>query len=828
MADRESPTRWSQVERLYHDALEHDETERSAFLREKCGEDEALRCGVESLLRYVDCPHRFIGDSALAVVPATVMELQHMLGLLVGQRLGPYEIGSLLGSGGMGDVYRARDTKLNREVALKVLPDAFTRDSDRLARFRREAQVLALLNDPHIGAIYGFEDSGETHALVLELVEGDTLADRIARGPIPLKEALEIARQIVKALDAAHEQGIIHRDLKPANIKLRPDGQVKVLDFGLAKMAASDPLVLRLVTATPTQDGVILGTTAYMSPEQARGKRVDKRTDIWAFGCVLWEMLTGRAPFVEDTPQDPIAAVVNPIAALDKLPPDTPAHIRLLLRRCLEEDLKRRLRDIGDAQLDDSGDSRPALSAGFDVPVPMNERLTTVMSRARASGRSPLLGAVATAALAIGAGTMWVFNPSLVAPSIRVQRFAVDAGSSSLAIASTNRDIAVTPDGMRVLYFAGQGARRQLYVRPLNVLNSTALRQADRLFEPFVSADGKWVAFNDESTYTLQKIPLAGGPTVSIARIGREIHGATWGPDDTIVFATTENGTGLWRVSANGGDATALTRPDIERGELSHSWPEFLPGGQSIVFTVRTRAKVDEFQIAALELKTAARKTLIQVGSSPRYFQTGHLIGHLIYAVGGTLRAVRFDPERLEVIGESVQIVDNILTKASGGADFAVSASGTLVYVPGDDAVGLPRRLMIVDRNGGRQFLKAPPRAYTVPRISPDGKRAVVDLRDPQGDIWIWNFERETLTRFTFEPAADTIPLWTSDGSRLVFASSRTGSSNLYWQAADGTGIVERLTDSPDEQVPLSLTPDGSHLVFRSHGGATGEDLFLL
>jgi serine/threonine-protein kinase len=742
-----------------------------------------------------------------------------------GTRVGPYEIRERIGVGGMGEVYRARDTRLHRDVAVKIVSGAFAEDADHRARFRREAELLASLNHPNVAHVYGLEEavaSSGASAIVMELVLGSTLADRLASGPLPVDEALKVARQIAAALEAAHSQGIVHRDLKPANVKVRNDGAVKVLDFGLAKAVETargsgpfNPAQGSGLTAqadltnspTVTQQGIVLGTAAYMSPEQARGKLTDKRVDIWAFGCVLYELLSGRRAFAGADMAETIAAVMRGEPDWAALPASTPTTIQMFLRRCLEKDPADRVHDIADVRL--------ALGGAFDPPAgaairPARLRRSRLVAMA--------VGAIALAA-AVGA-IAWTFKPAT--PPSAVRRFRVTTAPAVLAIANTNRDIAVTPAGTAVVYFAGQGADRQMYVRQLDAIDGTTLRQADRFFEPFVSPDGRWVAFIDETDLTLRKVPLAGGPPVTIARVGREMLGGTWGADDTIVFAMNETGSGLRRVPAAGGTPTTLTTPRQDEGEVMHSWPVFLPGGRTVLYTVRSGALANEFRIDALDVATGERKVIIRNATNPRYSPSGHLV----FAIENSLRAVRFDPSRLEVSGDPVPVVDGVLTKASGGASFDLASDGTLAYVSGSNYI--PRRLVWVDRAGRREAIAAPLRGYIVARLSPDGTRAALDVRDQQSDIWIWDFAREALTRVTSDPAVDSNPVWLPDGRTIVYTSARTGVQVIFSQNADGGGLATQLTNGPNPQISRSVSRDGSRLFFDEYGTNRSEDLMSL
>ena len=767
------------------------------------------------------------------------------MSLVTGTRLGAYEILSALGAGGMGEVYRALDTRLKREVALKILPDSFAADPERLARFQREAEVLASLNHPHIAAIYGLEDgppeggpyvhgdggpsvrgdvgagfSRLVRALVMELVEGETLADRIARGPIPVDEALPIAKQIAEALEAAHEQGIIHRDLKPANIKVTPAGVVKVLDFGLAKLhdpnvtngpnGPNGPNALSMsptITSPAMRTGVgmILGTAAYMSPEQARGKLVDKRSDIWAFGCVLYEMLTGQRAFPGEDVTETIAAIVKGEPDWTALPAALSPTVRLYLQQCLAKHVADRVRDIGDLRL--------AMDGAFDVPA----SAATGPAGHGTPRRLRMMAALAAVILVlIGGAAGWILRPAAAIPTAALKRFDIRMAPAVLQLANTNRDVTITPDGGHLVYFAASGGARGLYTRALDVLEGTMIRRAERYFEPFVSPDGRWIGVNDESGYILTRIPIGGGTPIPIASVGREILGATWGPDDTIVFATT-GAAGLWRVPAGGGTPAKLTTPDTARGEIAHAWPSFLPGGRAVLYTVLTG---EASHIAVVNVETGERRFLLSGGSNPQFSPTGHLV----YGSENSLRAVRFDPATLQVVGDPVTVLEGVITKASGAVDFSVANDGTLVYISNAANVN-QRSLTWVERGGARQPSAAPPRPYGGGRVSPDGTRIAVEMRDQESDIWIWDVVRETLTRLTFDPAFDGNPLWSRDGLRIIFTSTREGPLNIFSQAADGSGTAERLTETAVGQTAEAITPDGSQLIVQEDAGATTQDM---
>ena len=716
----------------------------------------------------------------------------------------------------MGQVWQATDTQLNRKVALKILPDAFAADPDRLARFKREAQILASLNHPNIAAIYGIEESDDTRALVLELVEGPTLADRIAKGPIPLDEALPIAKQIAEALEAAHEAGVIHRDLKPPNIKVREDGTVKVLDFGLAKALdpnpESDPSQSPTLTAAATQMGVIMGTASYMSPEQARGKSVDKRSDIWAFGCVLYEMLTGRPVIQGELVSDVLAKIIEGRPDLAALPAGVPPPVRQLLRRCLEKDPRRRLRDIGEAliQLEDAIGVAPDTATATTVASrPVSWRWLTITA----------LGALGLGSLITGT-VVWSLRPTVSRQPAQMVLLTPPEGP--LRRGSGQPDVAISRDGSRVVYRSGSGVRigGQLYLREMGGLEATLIPGAEGAQSPFFSPDGEWVGYFHAQEGTLKKVSVLGGTPLTITDLNGDLQGASWGRDDAIVFATTES-KGLLRISADGGDPELLTTIDLERSETDHFWPAVVPDGRAVLFTAWSgSAEASRIRVASLE--TGEVTDIAPGGSYPRYASSGHVV----YAVGGTLRAVGFDVDRLEVTRNPVPVLENVDTKSTGAASYDVSESGSIAYVAaGSGAVD--RNLMWVDQQGLSTLLVEAPADYAFPRLSPDGTQVAVSIGGDNGDIWLCSVERRACSRLTVE--GGNYPVWTPDGTRVTFNSDRAGDLDLYWKPADGSGEAEPLLVRERNQYPISWSPDGRVLAFSEISAiGSGLDNMLL
>lgn len=725
-----------------------------------------------------------------------------------GDKLGSYEIVAPIGAGGMGEVYRAKDTKLDRAVAIKVLPGALAQDPDRRTRFEREAKVLASLNHPNIAQIYGIEGN----ALVMELVEGETL-----KCPAPL----EYAKQIAEALEAAHEKGITHRDLKPGNIMVTPDGVVKVLDFGLAFVAqekSGDPMNSPTLTMRATEAGMIMGTAAYMSPEQASGKPVDKRADIWSFGVVLWEMLTGSRLFHGETVSHTLADVLRGPIDFDHLPA---GKIRDLTRRCLTRDVKMRLRDIGDARI-----VLQEVLAGSEggteaIPAPSRSRLSWVSW-------------VVVGVLAVVSGGL-LYNatrPAALRPLIRANIVVDD--STPLARAGDGNMLALSPDGARLaLTLSGADSKVRLYTRLMNQNQVTALAGTDGASYPFFSPDNQWIGFFADGK--MKKISAEGGAVVTLCD-ARQTRGGSWG-DDGNIFAVLSLSGGLSRVPSAGGTPVPVTK--LNSGEVTHRWPQVLPGGQAVLFTAgASRANQDDANIDVISLKTGERKTVARGGYNPRYLPTSSGVspaggGYLIYLHQSTLFAVPFDPVRLAVTGSPAPILEDVSGSVSSGGDFAFGQNGTFVYLSGKGTMRWP--ISWVDRSSKTpsatpsppQPLHAPPGIYYTPRFSPDGKRLAFAIGNgPGDDIWVKDLDRDTPSRLSFLAGTNRWPVWTPDGKNMVFQSDSPAAPGLYWIRSDGSGEAQRLTKGKPLEYPYSFSPDGKRLAFNQGGNGGSQDVF--
>jgi Tol biopolymer transport system component/predicted Ser/Thr protein kinase len=754
--------RWQQIEELYHAARD----DRAVLDKA----DPELRREVESLLAQEK-------GAGFLESPALEVAARHFAGQdLVGRRIGSYEVLSRLGAGGMGEVYRAKDTKLKRDVALKVLPDAFANDPARMARFRREAEVLASLNHPNIAQIYGIED----RALVMELVEGKTLPS-----PLPIDTALNYAKQIADALEAAHDKGVTHRDLKPSNIMITPSGVVKVLDFGLALLNRDRQGADSTVTMSPTQAGAIMGTAGYMSPEQARGEPVDKRADIWAFGVVLYEMLTGAK--ITDEPD------WNRI----------PEKARRLLRRCLEKDPRRRLRDIGDAMalVEEPGESPAAGSKARPTWLPWT--------------------VAAIAVIVALVGWWYTTRPVPLRPLVRLN--AEIAADTPLARIAAGGVLALSPDGTRLaLTLRGADGKVRLHTRLLQQNQATPLAGTENAFSPFFSPDGEWIGFFADDK--LKKISVEGGAAVTLCD-APDPDGASWGDDGNIIAALTGgHGKGLWRVPSSGGSCVPLTK--LNPGEVTHRWPQVLPGSQAVLFTAATHVgNYDDATIDAFSIKTGERKAVQRGGFFPRYLPTSDGGGHLVYLHQNTLFAVPFDPARLALTGVPAPILEDVSSSAGAGGDLAFggapSGPGTFVYLAGKGQEAFP--ISWLDSAGKTEPLQASIGRYFTPRFSPDGKRLAFALGGQAEDIWVKDLDRDTPSRLSFLAGLNRWPVWTPDGKSIVFQSANPVTPGLYWIRSDGSGEAQRLTDGTLHEFPYSFSPDGKLLAFSADGNGGGD-----
>jgi Tol biopolymer transport system component len=739
------------------------------------------------------------------------------MALKTGTRVGPYEITAPLGAGGMGEVYRATDTKLKRDVAIKVLPEDVAGDRERLARFEREAHVLASLNHPHIASIYGLEESDGVPCLVLELVEGQTLAERLKEGPLPVDQTLELARQIASALEAAHEKGVIHRDLKPANIKITPEGTAKVLDFGLAKAFADESVEISgdaslspTLTMAATRAGVILGTAAYMSPEQARGKHVDKRTDIWAFGCVLYEMLTGRQAFPGETVSDAIAMILEREADWEALPPTTPLKVRELLQRCLRKDNRNRLHDIADARIEtEEALANPA--GAFDAVI--NQQGHKMFS----SRWVPWIVAVAAAA-----GLIWNTVRDVPTGMSKPIRASLEL-PAAVQVEVDSHPLAFSPDGNRLVVTVERDGRTQLYMRELTRGDFVPMPGTEGAHYPFFSPDGEWVGFTDFDDFRMKRVAVAGGEPIVICDKVDPGRGS-WGSDDIIIFTRTWRG-GLWRVPASGGAPEPIDSSGSVEGTWFDVWPQALPDRSVVLYTRVVGGSLDAARVMALSLETGERKTLVDGASFGRYAPSGHLL----YVRETTLFAQPFDIGRLESTGPPVPVLDDVgVFVGIAMAHFTFSLDGTLAYLP-QSLVAPPRQLVWVDRDGTERAATEQLGGYLEPSLSPDGRRlALLSGAFPSGDVWIHDFVRDTRTRLTLETEFQGGPIWTPDGQRVIYYRADP-TYTLSWSPTDGSQPSELLYRGELDMVPTSVSPDGTRLAFHVIGHPdTGFDIWQI
>jgi Tol biopolymer transport system component len=719
------------------------------------------------------------------------------MSLRPGETLGPYEILAPIGAGGMGEVWKARDTKLDREVAIKVLPVALAQHPEPLARFEREAKVLASLNHPNIAQIYGIEESNGFHALVMELVPGTTL-----KGPLSLETTLNYAKQIADALEAAHEKGITHRDLKPANVMVTLAGVIKVLDFGLAAVnrafTPGEGSTSPTLSIGGTQTGMIMGTAGYMSPEQARGETVDKRADIWAFGVVLWELLTGKRLFGGVTVSQILASVLKDEPDFKQVPP----RVRRLLRRCLEKDPRKRLRDIGDAMelVDVDAEAAPA-----SVTTPSLSGL----------GRLAGIAAIVLAVVAAGLGVVaWrATRPPELRPLVRLD---VDLGAGISLGSPLGADTILSPDGTRMVYVS-QG---KLFTRRMDQPKAVELAGTDGAFAPFFSPDGQWVAFFSESK--LKKISVEGGAAVALCDAGASALGGSWGEDGNIIAAITGGGGALSKIPSAGGAPTPVTQ--LAQGEAEHSWPQILPGGKAILFTTNASLTFgfDRANIEVMSLADHHRKTLQRGGTFGRYLPASNGNGYLLYINNGTLFAVPFDSGKLDVQGTPSPVLEEVAySTITGSAQFDFSQHGTLVYLGGRAAGGNLVTVQWLDAVGGTQPLLSKPGGYRRPHVSPDDQRLAME---DGSDIWVYEARRDTMTRLTFGGDRNANPVWSPEGRYVVFS----GDGGMWWVRSDGAGKPQLLIQGKNRMVPFSITADGKRLAYAELNPGTLYDIWTV
>jgi serine/threonine-protein kinase len=743
-------------------------------------------------------------------------------------QLSHYRLVEKIGEGGMGVVWRAVDTSLDRSVAIKILPEIFSEDPERLARFEREAKLLASLNHPNIATIHGLHHEQGIHFLAMELVEGEDLAARLKRGVLPPEDAYEIAGQIAEALEAAHDAGVIHRDLKPANIQITPEGKVKVLDFGLAKALEAAPIsggqsLSPTITSLGTRAGVILGTAGYMSPEQARGRPVDRRADIWAFGCVLYEMIAGESAFVGETVSDTLASILKSEPEWSKIEGRLPSAARRLVRSCLQKDPRRRLQAIGDARI-----ALEEIRSGKDEAAPAAPVSTALRPSTAARALPWAIAAAALAALAVT-----LLRAPVTAPAAHVPtRLNIDLSTPGRLLVELGSAIVLSPDGRQIAYVAESDDGRKLFLRRLDQLTSAPLAGTDEAYAPFFSPDGGWIGYFAGAK--LMKVQVSGGIPMNIADVSSsgQGRGGSWG-DGVIVFARHFEG-GLSRVSESGGKVEPLTTPDPARNERTHRWPSFLPDGKHVLFAVQGGGKrYDDGEIDVVSVETGERKKIYEGGAYPRYAASGHLL----FVKNETLFAVPFDAGRLQVTGSPRAVIDYLASSAGdqeasdGSAQFDVSPSGTLLYrstALGQNALRSSLQMSWVDLKGAMTPAASEKRAFYTPAVSPDGKRIAVSIEGTTGlDLWLYEIERAVFSRLTFK-GTNSYPLWSPDGKSIAYSALLEGAvPNILIKRADGVGEALKINESGDAQVPSAWTPDGKTLLYLERFPETRWDIMV-
>ena len=738
---------------------------------------------------------------------------------MVGTTISHYKVIEKIGQGGMGEVYRAEDTNLTRDVAIKVLPEQFTKDPQRLARFEREAKLLASLNHPNIAAIYGFEEADDVRFLAMELVPGETLAERVAKGPVAVEETLEICRQIAEGVEAAHEKGVIHRDLKPANVKVTPEGKVKILDFGLAKAFEAETPVTDIsqsptLTEEMTRAGVIMGTAAYMSPEQAKGNVVDKRADIFAFGAILYELLTGRRAFEGESITETLASILKGEPNWETLPQNTPTRIRELMADCLEKGLDDRLPDIGSARIQiKKALTEPSTASSIDptgAAQPVQQRWGITMG-------------LVVLALAVGGLVSWLLiQPS--SPEQSLNKFVITPSPPVILTNTTGTEVGISPDGRHLIYMGVGQAGRQLYLRSLDdFVDRPIPGTTNAVGMAFFSPDGESIGFFGEGK--LKRISLAGGSPIVLCDAAVAGRSGDWF-ENTIVFSAVSvagsagSGPDLYRISADGGEPEMLAAVNIDEGEAGYRFPEFLPDGKHILFTVTLQGGGDHS--ASLSLETREQKVVLENAKQARYLPTGHLV----YEQPGTgnLLAVTFDAAGVGVSGAPVPVLQGVRGSSTGGyVDYTVSGNGTLIYVPGSPGESAEYGLVWVDREGRETTVTEERREYSAPRFSPDGTKLLYSAYPGGRTLWMYDFGLDSFSRWTFQGTPSGSSVWSPDGKWIIFQVSDPGRRYLARQPADRSTPPEPLTQAETRaRMPTSWSPDGQFLLFNQAAGSGG------
>jgi serine/threonine-protein kinase len=829
------PDRFERLKEILLKAADLSEAEREVYLDEACKDDPDLRKEAESILAHEADPS---GILKTAGAKPGELAASDDRAAAAGEdstdtppEIDGYRIIGKLGEGGMGVVYRGEDTTLRREVALKTLPVRFADDPERVARLEREARTLASLQHPNVAALFGLEEAGGQSVLVMEMVEGEDLAARLRRGALPVDETLDIALQVAKGLEAAHEKDIVHRDLKPANVKVTPQGQVKILDFGLARAYQGDTTADGDMANSPTisevmtQKGVILGTAAYMSPEQARGKRVDWRSDIWAFGCLLYELLTGVQAFPGETVSDTLVSILEREPDWEQLPKRLPPGILRLLQRCLTKDVRNRLQAIGDARI--------AIQESLSAPSAQGEAAVEVEPRPIWQRLAPWV------LLPLVAVLIWVLKPEKEPVSLPTVRFEIPVPEGERLTSYFRHAVAMTTDGRTLAFVSGTTSdpralpdTTHIYIRSLDEQQARPVPGTENGIQPFFSPDGRWLGFIRGNQ--LMKVAVAGGEPVALCECAGSC-GASWGPDGTIIFASMSGV--LQRVSDSGGDPDSLTRLNIESGEIHHRLPQFLPDGETVLFTALRYRNMNldwgRARIYARSLVTGERELLIEGGSDARYLPTGHLV----FAREARLMVVRFDPDRLEVMGPEVPVLEGVShsihtgssTRETGAAHFAVSATGVLAYIAGSVFPEIKRPVLWVNRQGREEeTLGVDSKHYSSVRVSPDGHEVLLTAGYPPRDVWIWDLDRQLQRRQTFE-GNHLRAIWGPEPDDFTVDSDREGPHSLCRKTVDsGPGHLEKLpTDIDGVHRASSWSPDGEELAFVVWRKKSGHDVMI-